>query len=411
MAFENIDIEHANFTIGASGATIFTMDHTANTMIEKTLAGAVVFNYLIDTDILEVQSLQFDGFYFWSLEKQGAAGFRVRKWEIDSGNVVRKRLEHSFTSDIINKYDVNAMAVEFYVDTLDNQEVVGTATFDVDNGEVIRIGDRVVIGPSTAVGFEGEYFETDVINKVGDKTITVFPVLTKTFSPNDPLHFTRSFFVFSDTAPGNLTGALYKFRSDDGFPLALNVSNMFNMVRASTFFQNKLMFVRGGEIIWLSPDSQNIFKSQAIDTLNNNRSDYNETYDLSGFSTEIYRLEQKKTYYNVGLDRWDTEDWSPLYNYNTSPIVPEVYFVTVKAEPPILHRFDSLIATEELQSVITVIVQDQFRTPVFNRVVDLSSTGGPLSSIQETTDINGEVRVVYTADSTVGNVTITADVV
>jgi len=91
MAFENIQIEHGNFTIRVflGVATAVTMDHDANTMIEKTLAGEVVFNYILDTDIIEVQSLQWDGFYFWSLEKQGLAGFRVRKWEIDSGNVVR----------------------------------------------------------------------------------------------------------------------------------------------------------------------------------------------------------------------------------------------------------------------------------------------------------------------------------
>jgi len=210
----------------------------------------------------------------------------------------------------------------------------------------------------------GEYFETDVINKVGEKTITVFPALTKTFSPDDPVHFTRNFFVFSDTAPSNLPGALYKFRAKDSFPLALNVSNMFNLVRATTFFKNKLMFVRGGEIIWFNPDSQTIFKSQAIDNLDEDRGEYHAAFDLAGFSDEIYRLEQKKTTYNVSLEKWETANWSPLFNYNTSSVVPEVYFVAVKAEPPLLHRFDDGIAIDDLTSLITVIVLDQFRTPV-----------------------------------------------
>ena len=408
MAYENIEIEHGNFTIGPTGATILTMNHEDNTLIEKTLTGTVVFTYAIEINIFEVQSLQYDGYYYWTLERQGTAGFRVRKWEIDSGNVVRLVDDFSFISDVINRYDVNSMAVEFYEDSLDNQIGTGTTTFDLNDGEVVRIGDRIVIGPSTAAGFEGLYFETDVINKTGDKTITVSPALNKTFSPDDPVHFTRSFFVFSDTGPGGLPGALYKYRWDDGFILSVYNSNMFTGVRASTFFQNQLMFVKAGEVIWLDPESQIIEKVQSIDNATADRADYHTTYDLAGFSNELYRLEQSKTYYSGS--QWLTENWAPNYNYNTSSVVPEVFFVAVKADPPMVHRFKSGIPTAEIQSLITVTVLDQFRTPVFNRIVDLSSTGGPLSSIQETTDTNGQVRVTYTADSTLGNVTITADV-
>jgi hypothetical protein len=410
MAFENIQIAHGNFTVDASGGSFFTIDHTSDTLIEKSPTGTVIFNYLLDTPVIEVQSLQHDGVFFWSLERQGTAGFRVRKWLINSSNVLELQDEFSFASDIINNYDVNAMAVEYYVDSLDNQETVGTSTFDVVDGGVVRIGDRLVVGPSTSVGFEGEYSTVTVINKVGDYTLTVSPALDKTFSPGDPVYLTRSFFVFSDTAPGGLPGALYKFRFSDGFFLALSTSNLFNGVSAATFFKNSLMFVRAGEIIWLDPDSLNINKSQAIDNQTEDRAGYFETFDLTGFSNTIYRLEQQTVFFNGGQGTWDTESWAPLYNYNTSPTVPEIYFVAVKADPPVLHNFKSGIPTEDLESEITVTVLDQFRTPVSGRTVDLTSTGGPLSSIQETTDANGQVRVTYTADVTVGNVTITADV-
>ena len=238
----------------------------------------------------------------------------------------------------------------------------------------------------------------------------MFPPLDVTFNPNDEIYFTRSFFVFSDTGPSNQAGALYKFRYDDGFLLSLTTSNMFYGVRATTFFSGKLLFVRAGEIIWLNPASQNIYRDQAIDNLDESRGAYNTAFDLAGYSNTLYRLEQQKVYYNDDLSRWATEDWDPLYNYIASGIVPEVYFISVKAEPPMLHKFEASIAAEDLESNITVTVLDQFRTPVYNSVVDLTSTGGPLSSIQEITDINGQVRVVYTANSSVGEVTITAEV-
>lgn len=410
MAFENIQIAHGNFSMDRSGSAFYTMDHNSTQLIKKDFAGAVIFSFFLATTILEVQSLQFDGFYYWSLERQGTSGFRVRKWEIGSDDLVRAIDTFSFATDVINKYDVNAMAVENYSDTLDNIEVVGTTTFDVVDGSVVRVGDDLIIGPSTAVGFEGEFSSVTVIGKVGDTTLTVSPALDATFSPGDTLVWNRSFFMFSDTAPANQSGALYKFRSSDGFVLALNGSNMFNGVRAATFFGGKLLFVRAGEIIHLNPDSQNIFKSQAIDNLDEERGEHHTAFDLEGFSNTLYRLEQQHVSFNESLDRWETEDWDPLFNINTSSVIPEVYFVAVKAEPPTLHKLATGVAAIDLDSEITVTVLDQFRTPVFNRVVDFTSDGGPLSSIQETTDANGQVRVTYTANASVGEVTITAEV-
>lgn len=409
MAFENIQIQNGNFTLDRSGSSFFTLANSSQTLIEKNSSGSVIFNYTLSNAIIEVQSLQYDGYYFWSLEKQGTAGFRVRKWRKTAATLQLVN-QYSYATDVINKYNVNSLAVESYGDSLSNVTVAGTTTFGVSDGSVVRVGDRILIGPSTAVGFEGNVFETNVIGKPTATTLTVSPAVGSNFSPLDPISFTRSFFAFSDTAPGGLSGALYKFRHTDGFPLALNVSNMFNLVRGSTFYQGKLLFVRGGEIIWLNPDSQNIFKSQAIDNINQSRSEYHTTYDLSSFSNTIYRLEQQHVFYNQSFGTYSTENWSPSYNFNTSSVIPEVYFVAVKAEPPILHKQASGIPTSENKSKITVTVLDQFRTPVFNRIVDLTSTGGPLSSIQETTDENGQVTVEYTANSSVGEVTITAEV-
>ena len=407
MVFENIQVAHGNFTFDASADNFFTLDHDNQLLVEKTPGGGTAFSYTLDTPILEVQSLHFDGYYYWSLEKQGLAGFRVRKWELRSDNILYKDTEFSFITGFVDKFDVNSMAVEYYSDSFDNGETSGTSTFDVTDGSVIQIGDRLVLGPSTAVGFEGTVSFAFIANKVG-QAITISPALDRTFSPDDPISFSRSFFVFSDLAPGNQQGALYKYRSSDGFPLALNSSSLFNKVRASMFFQEKLLFIRGGEVIWLNPTSQNIFKSQAIDNLDENRGEYLPAFDLTGTSNTVYRLEQKHVFPDGG--GFSTEDWTPLFNYNTSGTVPIVYFVAVKADPPILHKSATGVPAGDLISEITVTVLDQFRTPVASRTVDLTSDGGALSSIQETTDTNGQIRVTYTASSTAGEFTVTATV-
>jgi len=411
MAYENIQIQHGNLTIDRN-FVFYTMDHVGGTLISKTSVGAPVQTYTLETTIREVLSIQFDGYYYWSLEQPITNGFRVRKWEIGADDIVRVIDDHLYSPDSINSYDVNAIAVEAYIDSLDNQEVPGTTSFDVVDGQVVRIGDSIILGPSTATGFIGIYNFTTVINKVGN-TLTVNVPLNVVFSPGDPIVFSRNFFAFSNTAPSNLDGALYMYDASNGNPLSMDVSNMYNLVSAATFFKNKLMFIRGSEVIWLNPDTKDINRSQAINNATTNRSGYVTTYDLAGDSETLYRLEQEHVYYNDGFNRWESENWSPLYNWNTSGVVPEIFFVGLKAHPQILHIHTSDLAVDDpdaLDSEIVVTVLDQFRTPVFNRIVDFTSNGGPLSSTQEVTDENGQVRTTYTASSFSGDVTITAEV-
>ncbi len=412
MSFENIEIQHGNFTIDRSGGTFYTVDHVAGTLIAKSpnappTPPTIVQTYTLDllyTQINEVLSLQFDGYYYWTLEKPVPTGFRIRKWEIGTDDIVRIEQEWFFSSDAINKYDVNALAVEHYYDSLDNQEVAGTTVFDVNDGDIIRAGDKIVVGPSTATGFVGLYGFTTVIGKVGN-TLTVDIALGITFSPNDPITFTRDFYVFSDTAPGNLLGAMYTFRAKDGFPQSFDVSNLYGKVRAATFFKNKVMFIRGNEIIWLNPDTKTIFKSQAIENSTENRAGIIDTFDLDGYSDTFYRLEQQHVYLD-GSD-WQTEVWSPLYNYNTSGTIPDVFFVSVKADPPILHRDATGVGAGDIDSAITVTVLDQFRTPVSGILINFASTHGPLAFVQRTTDNSGQAFNIYTATTSSAEVTIT----
>lgn len=411
MTYENIQIQYGNFAIDR-GFDFYTVDHIAGTLIAKTSVGVAVATYTLATSTKEVLSLQYDGYYFWTLDVPITSGFRVRKWEIGADTIVRVVSDYLYSPDSINTYNVNALAVEAYTDSFDNQEVTGTLSFDVVDGQTITPGDDLVLGPSSATGFVGIHNFTTVINKVGN-TVTVNVPLGATFSPGDPISFARNFFAFSDTAPGNLVGALYKYKVDNGNVLSMDVSGMYGGVRAATFFKNKLMFIRGSEIIWLNPDSQTIFKSQAIENGTANRAGYIDTFDISGSSETVYRLEQEHVFYNPTFSRWEAEDWDPLYNYNESGVVPVVYSVAIVAQPQILHRFDSITDTNfpgSLDSEIVVTVLDQFRTPVVSKVVDMSSTGGALSSIQETTDANGRVSTTYSANSFVGDVEITVTV-
>lgn len=409
MVFENIRIAHGNFAIDRTGSSFYTVDHSVGQLLKKNSSAVVVAVFTLDRLITEVHSLKYDGYFYWTLERQGTVGFRVRRWEIGADTIVRMRDEFSYSSDNVNTYNVYSMTVEYYGDLVGNSTTVGQTIFEVEDGAKVAIGDRLVIGPSAALGFEGTYNFTSVISK-STNFVTVSPALTSAFNANDPIYFTRSLFVFSDDAATGLSGALYKFRAADGFLQSLDVSNLFNKVRASIFFKNYVMFIRGGEVIWYDPNDQLIFKSQAIDNLNVNRSEHLEASDLAGFSETLYRLEQEHVFFNEGLQVYQTENWSPQFNYNTSSLVPAVYFISVKADPPIVHKAATGVPLSSTQSAITVQVLDQFRSPVFNRLVSFATTAGSVSPISATTDSEGKVTTTYTGDSTVGQVKVTATV-
>jgi hypothetical protein len=407
MVYENIQIDTTNLTV--VGASFFTMDHTTLRLIEKNAAGDLIFSYFLDTGISQIYSLEFDGYYFWSLERSSGPGFKIKKWEIGTSELVNLVDEFQYVSDGVNNYDTYTMAVENYKDTTSTTAIAGTNSFDVTDGSRISIGDEIVIGPSTHSSYEDSYSKTTVIGKSGN-TVTVSPVLSASFNSSNNLSFSRSFYIFSDTAPGSQSGALYKFATDSGNILALDTGNEYNKVRAATFFKDNVLFLRAGEVIWLDPDSVSISKSQAIDNLETSRATYYDTFDLSGESETLYRLEQKHVSYNDTTELWEEEDWSPLYNFNTSGTSPVVYFVSIKAEPPILQKLVSGPPPEDTKSSIKVIVLDQFRTPVSGVTVNFSSSAGAVLPLQDNTDANGEAESVYTADTTVGKVTITADV-
>lgn len=405
MPYTNIQTAVGNFTIDFDGI-FYSMDHNIGQLVTKNpTTGATTGAFVLDTPIIEVQSLQFDGYYFWSLERQGTSGFRVRKWEAKNG-VASKVSEYAYTS-LSTHYDVHAMCVEAYVDSLQGAALFGTNTFTVADGQSILPGDELVIGPSSG----NEYSFNRVATKVGN-VITTTTNLTATIDTGSRITFSRYFYAFSDRDPSGPAAKLYSFRTDNGNPQLSNSTNMYDGVRAATFFKNKIMFVKGGEIIWLSPESpESIYRSQGMNEVLTVSGTYQQAFDLAGKSETIYRLNQEHIYYNDTFDRWEEHDWRPLFNYNESSVTPYTFQVAVKVEPQILHRYHVTI-TGTLESDIVVTVLDQFRTPVFNEPVNITTAGGGGAIVPTfgNTDINGQVRAKYTASSTVGEIDIIATV-
>ena len=151
-------------------------------------------------------------------------------------------------------------------------------------------------------------------------------------------------------------------------------------------------------MIFLDPDNLSApFGSLSMDNVEDTQEDTIPIYDLVLYGTNVYRLQNKATYYG------NTHDWSS-YNYQLSTLKAFITSISLRAEPAILP------ADSTSNSTITAVVKDQFDQPITARRVDFTEDDsvGSVNPTFDNTDASGEASTIYTAGDTAREVTITA---
>ncbi|HEC66279.1 MAG TPA: hypothetical protein ENI23_13400 [bacterium] len=415
MTYENIQITSRNLTGDRTNAYFYMFDSALQLFQQKDKSdGTTVASFPLSTSITKVYSAQFDGYYYWSLERfwsgtpdeSDSTGFLIRRWEIVSGLMILRQ-GFSFVAAANLDYDASSFIVESYGDSLSTSALVGTRTVVVADGSIFMVGDTIIFGPSTYSGFVDDY-ETAVIDSISEETLTLSAPLISSYQSGDEVYTPRYLWVFNEHSPYNtMKASLLKLEWDTAQLRGYATSNMFSGVTASTFYNNRIMFVRGHEVTTINPSTMQVYQRMVIDNQDVTRSLPITTFAVWAYNNVVYRLQDRKVYYDGGFEVWKEELWDPLYSYVTSSEVPAVYFVELKAVPNIIHA----VATPDVpttNSEITVTVLDQFRTPLSGRSVTMSSTGGSLVPPSGSTDSDGQFTTTYNGTSFVGEVSITA---
>lgn len=403
MALENVRLEDGNICTDRAHERVATFSTDEQAVLEKNKStGVVEVSWPTDTLFSEVSSLEFDGYHWWTLEHQTDA-ITIRKWEKDGGIFAKLLTLYSYSSAPALPIDAQSMAIEYYSTTVSIAAGPSVGTLNVADASNFLVGDDLVIGPSTAGGYLGNYDKVTVIGISGND-ISFSPSLSNRFNTGDEIYSPRAIWVVNDGGDSLDNGSLIKYSAKTGALLAVDYNTIYKGVTAATFYQGKVLFLKGNSIFWINPHSFAIFKVMAVDNLRSDRSSFSTVYDMYGFGDFIYRL-QRETAYKPG-ETWLMETWS-TYNTVSSTTVPEVYMIEVTAERNIIHVVSPPVVPSN-SSRITCHVYDQYFTPVFGKTVDFSADKGSLTSIQEVTDTNGFCTTVYNGDSSLGLVTITA---
>lgn len=419
MAYENIRLRKRNFTV--VDGYFYMIDENQDALIVKTDDGTQAYSYPLGTVLSnEVRSLEYDGRYFWTLERPGSNTIIIRQWLINNYALEQQdviTLQPGSGPGAGINWDSLAFTVEHYqcqtsADLNPTDVIIGVTGlgFNLNDTDRMDSASLVTIGPNAS----GEYEELDPVTiNTGSFTINA-PGLQNFYAQGTRIVFSNRLWVFNDYSGTTSQGAIYEIP----FPLGTTVgvtpaaeAGAFADVNSCTFFdmsdtfggatnsKNSICYVKATNMIFLDPrDFDTSFGSMVMDNLEDDQLNTIPIYDLAMEGVNVYRLQEKATYYGT------TYPWSS-YNYQLSTLEQFITSISLSADPAILPA--DTVST----STITAIVRDQFNNPISSKPVTFTeddSVGYISPPTTVNTDSDGIAQVTYNAGNTAREVKITA---
>lgn len=416
MANENIRLiktQQSNFAV--SEGYFYTFDYLVDSLLQKTDDGNTAFSYPTDELLAySVYSAEFDGVYFWSLERPSAGTVTIKRWKLDN-YICKLQQTYTLPSGVSHYYDAYTFSVEHYHTTMSGTAVSGASTIYINDyydnaalmGFTTSIGDGLTIhlGPNSA----GEEQDVEVDSVVADGIVLIAP-LDYDFAASDPVNFYTNIWVFNNRdGVDAATGALYKFDAYTGAYLTKYRGGAYQSIRAATFYNvdsfpdygkvDTLAFVKGTNMLFIDVSdagaSLPYYGSMVMENIQLNKSDVIAIYDLAMSGQNVYRLQDIPDGSNTA--------WS-YYSYLLSSLDDFVTSISLAAYPAMVAA--NAIATSKIE----VTVRDQFLLPIISRTVTFSAAGTGHGTIPATanTNSNGWAAVDYTSGTLAGEITITA---
>jgi len=438
----NIQINDGNFSFGPESGFFYTVSSSLNSLVQLEADGTVVNTFPISRSQLRnpVIELHYDGTFFWTLEKLPSdLGMVIKKWRLfpfktaafPSVSPSEFRWQDELT--LLNKpnilYQGESFVVEHYHRTLSGSETTGSTSIKLDEVSKINPGVVLYLGPSSFAGFEGnqESIVVQSVNSVtGDVSFIKQGGLENSYIGGDPVDFHTGIWFFNDhsfSGQADNLGVLSRFDYPSKNLVRSDSGAKYSGVTAADFDDSKISFVRGPMLMTIDIDavSFDLESSLEANLIESNKHELIKVYDLiSDLDNNLfYKLQQKETTEDLGTGTLTTDDFSPLFNFQTETDLPFVNSVALRFEP---SRF-SITGSSPRTRGFTVFAElrDQFNLPVLGETVQFSATQsdlgdsgvpGTMNPAVDFTNVSGTARSVYTPSSTTNDflVDIEADV-
>jgi len=376
MVFENVELDYPNITFGPDPGRIYSFDHENDTLVVKTYPGGTTIDIApLDTNLKnEVISVEYDGFYFFTLTKLGTAGdlgVSIEKWFYD-GNIVIKQLGIGNEITLVNGgfavYDSEAMSVQTYTTELSFTVTSGNTSATFDNVDYLTTGDHVYLGPSNYTAGDREEL---IVQSIVGNVVTFTTPLQFSYLVGDQVKYLKDIWLYNNyngTDPDN--GSLLRISTQFGALTGIRSGLEWKNVVAATVKTNgDFLFVRGTQLLQYRPFGLNSGFQTSLILVNvkPNKKDIVKVYDITADSTSVLKLQDFLVYFDSGSGDYLTESWD-TYNVDREFFANRVFTIT--------HTRDdrSLLFREGSEANFTVKVRDQYDIPVVGRAVTVTET-------------------------------------
>jgi hypothetical protein len=442
---ENIEFNYPNLAFESLENAFYNIDHENDLLIKKVPGPSVstttfpISTPLLEADFInETTSLQFTGIRFENLTQQGNAnlwtleshigGLKIRRFKLENGilKFTSTQIGNTLRPDIFNLFsggndifDSQAIAVDYYTTNLNLQANSGSTSVKINDASNMKVGSRVILGPSTngAGGSEG---------KVEERAVKTFNSLTGVVTFNVPLQFTYNggnevtyhnrIYLFNNNSPGFTSppgigfGGIYIISPVNGSIIKSINGVLFKDVQGAVFdpATNRVVISKGNQLLFMNPEDLTFSKSLVMDNFSSVKNGFFDIYDLTISSSFIYRLQAEQKDEAGATQGFDD------FGVVTTSLLPLVSSISVRPEKTFLF------AAENDQSIIDVVVRTQEGIGVEDIPINVSAVGSGddeegvfddfdgHTPTQGQTDPTGRVRFLYLSGVNSGIVTIKA---
>ncbi len=394
MAYENINLRHANMTF--VDGYFYTFDHLWDVLLQRLDDGGTAFSYPLNTVLsVEIQSLEHDGVNFWTMEDI-SGGVDIKRWRIENSIVELKdtiSLTPSFSSD--------TFTVEHYHTSLAATASGGSISIQTNGYETTIIsGTILTLGPNSL-----RQQEDVTVTAISGTDITLVSGTQYAYSTDDDIQFYNNLWVFNSTGDGTL----HKINARTGANITTYSGTEYDNITSCTFARvsnvasstvDALIYSKSTNLKYLNIGSMSFYGTMGMDNEETNSNPI-PIYDIALSSHNIYRLQNKANYYDTDIN------WSN-YNYVLSTVRRFIDDVAITSADPSILPNNAVNVSE-----ITVVVTDQYSDGIENKPVTFTDTDsvGFITINPAYTDYffgTGEAISYYKVGIVVATVTITA---
>ena len=393
----NISIANPNFVYLDN--FFYTMDEDSQLLLKVTFDGSTAFCYTLDVPLqYEVQSLDYDGYGFWSLER-GSDRIIIRRWVID--NLICRQVDKfSVVSSVSETIDAYALAIESYDVSFSGDESSGQVVLSVTDGNNMSQGDKLLLGPN--MYGQKEYV---IVDSASSTSVTLDSPTVFGYSAGDQIRFYKYGYFFNNAdGTDTSTGSLYKFDVYTGSIVRKEAGTQYKGVRAASI--GTVADRNGNPVIYYDDDGvADIFK--ALLFIKGNLLFITDIYSSGYFrlvSSMLLDIDNSTVTFDLTTRGSVLYYLVSGYDYSVAQFDITVMSVSVSAYPAVLP------ADGVSTSLITATVLDQYNNPIPQKIVKFTASDGSLSSTQDITNDNGVATVTFISSHNVGTVDITAEV-